>query len=232
MVFVDTIVPYLWMGILIFCAGSQARFDKWNQVDEKIITDLRENAVPAVQSKTGARPGAVAIVVFMAAIGAVVSRFVAGFLPVVEGVVTFATWQIIAASGLGIALSFTPVKKIEDHGASKVGYYFLYLVLAAIGARSYIDRTGTVLVLVAGGCMIVAVHAFVLYIAARLLKAPLFLVAAASQANIGGVASAPVVAAVYQPGLASVGLLLAVSGNIMGTYLGVITSHLCRAIAG
>ena len=70
----------------------------------------------------------------------------------------------------------------------------------------------------------------VLLIGARMMRAPLFLVAAASQANIGGVASAPVVAAVYEPGLASVGLLLAILGNIVGTYLGILVGQICRVM--
>jgi uncharacterized membrane protein len=85
-------------------------------------------------------------------------------------------------------------------------------------------------VLIAAGLTIVAVHAVVILIGARLLRAPLFLVAAASQANIGGVASAPVVAEVYHPGLASVGLLLAILGNIVGTWLGIVCAQLCRMV--
>jgi uncharacterized membrane protein len=76
--------------------------------------------------------------------------------------------------------------------------------------------------------LIVIVHAAVLLMTARLVRAPMFLAAVASQANIGGVASAPIVAEVYQPGLASVGILMAVFGGIIGTYLGILTGHLCR----
>jgi uncharacterized membrane protein len=83
-------------------------------------------------------------------------------------------------------------------------------------------------VLIAAGLLIVAVHAAILLVGARLMRAPMFLVAAASQANIGGVASAPVVAEVYHPGLASVGLLLAILGNIVGTWLGIFCAQLCR----
>ena len=90
--------------------------------------------------------------------------------------------------------------------------------------------TSEALFIIAAGLVIVAVHAVVLLIGARLLRAPLFLVAAASQANIGGVASAPVVAEVYHPGLASVGLLLAILGNIVGTWLGILCAQLCRMV--
>jgi uncharacterized membrane protein len=122
----------------------------------------------------------------------------------------------------------TPVRRIERSGASRIGYVLLYLVLTAIGARAGVKDLSSALILIAAGFVIMAVHALFLLTGARLLRAPLFLVAAASQANVGGVASAPVVAAVYQPGLASVGLLLAILGNIVGTYLGILCAQLCR----
>ena len=84
--------------------------------------------------------------------------------------------------------------------------------------------------LIPAGLAIVVIHAGFILAAARITKAPLFLAAAASQANIGGVASAPVVAEAYQPHLASVGLLLAVLGNIVGTYMGILAGQLCRML--
>jgi uncharacterized membrane protein len=117
---------------------------------------------------------------------------------------------------------------MEQAGASKIGYYILYFVLTAIGAKASIANINAAFILIAAGFVIIAVHAFFLLAGARLLRAPLFLVAAASQANVGGVASAPVVAAVYEPGLASVGLLLAILGNIVGTYLGILCGQCCR----
>ena len=80
----------------------------------------------------------------------------------------------------------------------------------------------------AAGFVVIVVHALVLVLACRVLKAPLFLAAVSSQANLGGVASAPIVAEVYQKGLAPVGLLLAILGNIIGTYLGILTGQICR----
>jgi uncharacterized membrane protein len=55
-------------------------------------------------------------------------------------------------------------------------------------------------------------------IVAKAIKAPLFFVATGSMANIGGAASAPVVASVYHPAMAPVGLLMGVSGYILGIY--------------
>ena len=155
----------------------------------------------------------------------------AGGLPGIEYVLSPGTLAIILATTLGLVLSFTPVRRLERFGASTVGYGLLYLVLAAIGAKTSLARLGAAPVMVLAGVVWVLIHAAFTLAAGRLLRAPMALLATASQANIGGTASAPVVAGVYQPGLAPVGLLLAVLGNIIGTYTGIACAELCRIVA-
>ncbi|MDP2934001.1 MAG: DUF819 family protein, partial [bacterium] len=110
---------------------------------------------------------------------------------------------------------------------SKLGFAVLFFVLASIGARASMSHIAASPILLLAGVTWVGIHAVFLIIAARLLRSPLSLAAAASQAAIGGPASAPVVAGIYHPQLAPVGLLLAVLGNIVGTFLGLCCSYLC-----
>ena len=152
----------------------------------------------------------------------------AKFLPVVKNIISLSAWTIIVVTTLGILFSFTPARRLEKFGSNKIGYFLLYFVLTTIGAKASVSHLGASAILIAAGVVIILVHAAVLLIAARLLKAPAMLVAAASQANVGGVASAPVVAEIYQPGLASIGLLMAILGNIIGTYLGIVVGQICR----
>ncbi|HQP92086.1 MAG TPA: DUF819 family protein, partial [Candidatus Omnitrophota bacterium] len=232
MVIVDTIVPYVWMGVLIALAGFQPVFDKWNRADRKIIDELAAKHIGAhLSKKEKLRFDKLLLIFFIVIFGMAISRYLSGFLPEIKDVISRYAWTIIIASFIGILLSFTNVKKLENHGASKIGYFLLYFVLASIGAKAEVISVGPVITLIIAGFLVVLFHAVILLLTARLIKAPLFLVAVASQANIGGVASAPIIASVYQPGLASIGLLLAVLGNIIGTYLGILTSQLCRLAA-
>ncbi|MBU5636702.1 DUF819 family protein [Geomonas sp. Red69] len=229
MVIVDTVVPYLWMGFMIAIVGLQPAFDRWNRSERGVLEHLGEQAVQHLASKGGRRTlGGIAASLGIALAGGVLSHLLAGQLPQVPDVITRYTWTIMIVTLLGILLSFSPVRKLERAGASRTGYDLLYFVLTAIGAKASVASIGSALVLIAAGLLIVAIHALFLLVGARLLKAPMFLVAAASQANVGGVASAPVVAEVYHPGLASVGLLLAILGNIVGTWLGILAAQLCR----
>jgi uncharacterized membrane protein len=231
MVIVDTVVPYLWMGFMIAMVGLQPAFDRWNRSDRAILDHFGEQAVKHLATSGSRRTAAgILLALGVAFAGGGAAHLIARQLPQIQDVVTTYTWTIMVVTLIGILLSFSPVRKLERSGATRTGYDLLYFVLTAIGAKASVASIGSALVLIAAGLVIVAVHVVFSLVGARLLRAPLFLVAAASQANIGGVASAPVVAEVYHPGLASVGLLLAILGNIVGTWLGIVCAQLCRMV--
>jgi len=229
MVIVDAIVPYVWMALLMALVGFQKIYDRWNRSDTTVMDHL--NAHLAAMEKTHTHPLTVpsVVLIFAFAFSATFLAIkIAKKLPVVPGVVTTYTWTIILVTTLSLLCSFTKIKKLESHGASKIGFALLYFVLAAIGAGGNLTELKSAPVLILAGFTWVLIHALFIFTASRLLKAPLFLAVTASQANIGGVASTPAVAAAYQPALASVGLLLAIFGNIVGTYFGIACAHLAR----
>jgi len=231
MVIVDTVVPYLWMGMLIAAVGLQPAFDRWNRSESAVLDNLGEHVIQHMTKRGNRRTVAgIALSLAIAFAGSGLALMIAKHLPQINDVVSSYTWTIMVVSLLGILLSFTPVRNLENSGASRTGYDLLYFVLSAIGAKASVASIESAITLIVAGLIIVAIHAVFLLVGARLMRVPLFLVAAASQANIGGAASAPVVAEVYHPGLASVGLLLAILGNIVGTWFGIIAAQLCRMI--
>ena len=141
------------------------------------------------------------------------------------------TWLVILISTLGIALSFTPLRRIEMAGASKLGYAALYLFLTSIGAKADLAGLLEAPVLLLVGIVWIAFHVAFLLVGARLLRAPFFLVAVGSQANIAGAASAPIVAAAYYEALAPVGLLMGMLGYLVGNYAGLLCAFLLRMAA-
>jgi len=229
MVVVDTVVPYVWMGFLVTMSTRQAVFDRWLRADRGVIDHIRRRMAGVGQAQTVTLNVKNIILLLGLAFAASSGlQWVSQGLPVVTGVISPFAWTIILVSTAGLAGSLTPLRRCEARGSTKIGYYLLYFVLTTIGAKASIAHLGASAVLIAAGAMIILAHAAVLLTAARLLKAPMMLAAAASQANVGGVASAPVVAEIYQPGLAPIGLLMAVLGNIIGTYLGIIVGQICR----
>jgi uncharacterized membrane protein len=140
-------------------------------------------------------------------------------------------WLVVFATTCGLLLSFTRARKFEAVGASKVGSVFIYILVATIGLKMDVMAIGdTPAMFIVGGIWML-VHASLLLIVAKLIKAPIFFMAVGSQANVGGAASAPVVASAFHPSLAPVGVLLAVLGYALGTYAALLTGTLMQMVA-
>ncbi|GAA0329324.1 DUF819 family protein [Bacillus carboniphilus] len=228
---VDTVVGYSWMGIMIFLAGFQDRFNRWNRADNSVIKKVNEDM--GELQKKNSKPIDVPQLVAIIGLGFGVSYLIRMFSETLpqSSVLSASTWTIMIVSAVGILFSFTPIRKLENYGASKVGYAGIYILLATIGAKADLAYVVDAPQYVLMGIVWLAIHVLIIFLAARLLRAPLFFVAVGSQGNIGGTSSAPVVASVFQPSLAPVGLLMGILGNVVGTYAAVLTAYLAEWVS-
>ncbi len=233
---VDTVVGYGWMGVLLVFAGSQARFDKAMGAHTAVIeeTNRRLQEMDRDRHPTTLRDAAVMIGMGMAAAVGASQLAQTSLFPTLGDptIISKTTWAILIIVTGGLLLSFTPLREYEKVGASGLGYTALYLLLAGIGAQADLRAVLQAPVYLAAGAVWIAIHVAVLLIAARICKAPLFFVATGSMANIGGAASAPVVAGVYHPAMAPVGLLMAVAGYILGIYGALVCAWLLGLVGG
>ncbi|MFT6602422.1 MAG: putative membrane protein [Dokdonia donghaensis] len=237
MVLVDIVVANVWMAVLLLGIGKSKRIDKWLKADNTAIEKLKEK-VSSFAEGVKRNPTLNDLMVMLGlAFGAVgiahwgASGMSALFsdIPKDSALASFGStffWMITIATAIGILLSFTKAKNYEGAGASKIGSVFIYILVASIGMKmdllSILDNPG----LIAIGFVWMGIHAGLLILMAKLVKAPFFFLAVGSQANVGGAASAPVVAAEFHPSLASVGVLLAVFGYVVGTYGAIICTIL------
>lgn len=242
MVAVDILIGNLWMAVLLYLASVAPRLDARLRADTTAIDELRHR-VEAYQAKH-ARIPSLPDLMLIAGIG--FGSMGLGHLlanPLAEGLARIAPglerlsltssffWLVVLTTTFGLLLSFTRVRRLEGAGASRMGSLLLYFLIATIGMTmdltAVVRRPG----LFAVGAIWMAVHAALLLLVGRLIRAPTFYLAVGSQANVGGAASAPVVASAFHPALAPVGVLLAVLGYAIGTYGGWLTGQLMRAVA-
>jgi uncharacterized membrane protein len=231
LIVVDTVICYSWLGILIALSAYQDRIDRWNKADSSTIEAINLE-LEAISAKR--RPMTIKDMTLMLGFAFVISTVcmkLGTVLPPLGKVVNAYTWGILIITGLSLFLSFTPARKIEYCGASALGYTGLYLLLASIGAQADLTAVTRVPLFFLVGLVWLAVHIIFISVGTRIFRAPLFLTATGSMANMGGTASAPVVAAAYQPSMAPFGLLLAVLGAFLGTPLGLIVAQVCSMIA-
>ncbi|MEO5629918.1 MAG: DUF819 family protein [Thermomonas sp.] len=241
---VDVIVAYVWMAALLFMASRSDAMDRWLKADNSAIEDLKQRM--ASYHEQHARIPSTTDLMLIFAIGIGVTGL-AHFLaePLVAWIKSLpATWRlqdysldsrffwlVIFATTLGVLLSLTRARTLEGAGASKIGTVFLYVLIATIGMQMDLAQLADKPLLLLLGLIWISVHAGLMLIVAKLIRAPLFFMAVGSQANIGGAASAPVVATAFHPALAPVGVLLSVLGYALGTYAAYLTGVVLRMLA-
>jgi uncharacterized membrane protein len=256
MLIVDVFVANLWMPFLLYGASRTKAIDKWLKADSSAVDALKErvekysDSIARIPSFTdlmvvvGIAFGAVAISHIVADTASVgIHEYFAGILSSNPGsFVQYLSslekgffWIVVVATIIGVALSFTKAKNYEGAGASKVGSLFLYILVATIGMKmdvaALIANWATYSSAIIIGLIWMLVHIVVLIVVARIIKAPFFFVAVGSQANVGGAASAPIVASAFSPALAPVGILLAVLGYAVGTVAAIICMEWMHVIS-
>ncbi len=235
MVFVDIVVANIWMAIILIGIGKKDKIDKWLKADTSAIEDLKQRVSSFTQSVKRTPTLTDFIIMLAIAFGTVgfghfAGTYLSDFFASVTANMESQTWRnifsflgssffwLISISTLvAVVLSFTKAKNYEGAGASKIGSIFIYVLVATIGMKMDLTLIFDNVGLIAIGLVWMAIHAGLLILVAKLIRAPYFFLAVGSQANVGGAASAPIVAQAFHPSLATVGVLLAVFGYAIGT---------------
>ena len=241
MVAVDIVVAEIWMIFLLYGAGNPAPIDRWLKADASAIDRLKSKMetytaelerVPSSADfmlLTGVTFGGVAL-------SHLVALLMGGWISSLPGMADSILandffWIVVTATTVGLAASFTKLSHLEGAGASKVGTVFIFLLVAIIGTRMDVFAIADEPLLFLLGGIWMLIHVILLLVVAKLIRAPFFFVAVGSKANVGGAASAPVLAAAFHPALASVGVLLAVLGYALGTYGAILTAEMMRMVS-
>lgn len=233
MVLVDVIGANIWMAILLLGVGKTKKIDRWLKADTSAIESLKVTVSEFAEKITRVptlKDYMMMLFFGFTAVG--VAHLLGGYFPdllsknfeSVANPKSFLSflggsffWMVVIATAIGILLSFTKAKNYEGAGASKIGGMFIYILVATIGMKMDLSKVLENPGLIVLGLIWISFHGGLLILVAKLIKAPYFFLAVGSQANVGGAASAPVVAAEFHPSLTSVGVLLAVFGYVVGT---------------
>ena len=250
MVFVDIVVANIWMAIILFGIGKSAKIDKWLKADTSAIESLKDKVSDYAKS-VDRNPSLTDLMILAAIAFGTVSfaHFGADFLSayftsvvdeirkgITRNIFTFLDssffWMISITTIIGVLLSFTKLRAYEGAGASKFGSVFIYILVASIGMKMDLTLIFDNMWLIVIGLVWMTVHAGLMILVAKMIRAPYFFLAVGSQANVGGAASAPIVASAFHPSLATVGVLLAVFGYAIGTVAAILCTVLMQLASG
>ncbi|MBV7257963.1 DUF819 family protein [Erythrobacter crassostreae] len=242
LVAVDIIVANIWMIFLLYGAGAPEKIDRWLKADTSAIERLRDKMADysaSVERTTTANDWMVLGGFTLAAVGlshlgggAIAALFEQAFSSSDGVLASKFFWVVVIATTIGLGASFTRARDLEGVGASKLGTVFIFLLVTVIGTKMDILQLGDAPSFFAIGIIWMLIHTTLLLIVGKIIRAPFFFIAVGSKANVGGAASAPVVAGAFHPALAPVGVLLAVLGYALGTYAAILTAELMSMVGG
>lgn len=242
---VDAVVSNTWTACLIYGAGYRAKIDRWLKADNTAIEEVKQSILDMKEERD--HPADLIDITTILALGfggGAIAHLGANFMskwltPYHDSLAQYGLdpftsnflWLVILSTSLGIALSFTKLRKLEKLGTTDLATLFIYFLIMTIGMRLDFSKININYAGLFGVAVIwMLIHIILMFVAARLLKAPYFFIAVGSQANIGGVSTAPAVASVFHPALAPVGVLLAVLSHILGTYGGILSAWMMQLL--
>ena len=243
MIAVDVLVANLWMAFLLYWAAKPEKLDKLLKADTTAIYELRDRIAKFREGIMKIPSLKDTMLIFGIGFGVTgVSHLAADYIAPWFGtnypeldqysLNSAFFWIVVIATTAGLLLSFTKARDLEGAGASRMGSVLLYVLVATIGMQMDLGAVLDNPILFLIGIIWIVFHVLIMILVAWIIKAPFFYVAVGSQANVGGAASAPIVASAFDASLAPVGVLLAVLGYALGTYGAYLSGLMMQWISG
>jgi len=226
---IDSVDYAIWVMILLALVPFAKRFNTWSRADTSLIDRVGARLALKDATRQPVDFASLFLLLGSALLVSALSQSMAALLPVTD-FLTKTTWVVIFATLAGICCAVTPLSKYS--GASESANIMLYLIVALIASRADFSELTEAPLYIAAGFVIIAIHTAVMVLFAKLFRLDLFSLGVASLANIGGVASAPILASAYDKALIPIGVLMAMTGYILGTFGGLAVGKVLELIAG
>lgn len=224
---IDSIDYAIWVMILLALVPFAKQFNSWTKADSSVLETLTSKLDKREKEKSINFP-TLFMLLGLALMVSLLAQNIAPLLPTTS-FLTNTTWIVIFATIAGTLLGMTPLAK--EASAVPLANIMLYLIIALIASRANFTELSQAPLYIFAGFIIILIHASIMIVFAKLFKLDLFSLGVASLANIGGVASAPILAGAYNKALIPIGVLMAMMGYIVGTFMGLGVSQILKFIA-
>lgn len=222
---VDSIDYSIWVMFLLWAINLAPKFNKWVKANTKTLDEVSKR----LEDNAKANDSSITFVniIFLLGLSLVVSALGQNIGTTLNGALPFldtSTWTVLFITLAGLVGALTPVGKMA--GTTELSNVMLYSVVALLASRaSFLELTDAPVWIIAG-FMILGIHGILMVLCAKIFKLDMFTCGVASLANIGGSASAPILAGAYSGALVPVGVLMALMGYVIGTGGGLIVANI------
>ena len=225
---IDSVDYAVWVMLLLALVPFAKRFNAWTGADTSVIDEVGTKLAENETRRSAMSFSSLFLLLALSLSVSALSQYAGGLLPSGD-YLGHTTWTVIFATLAGILFAMTPLSKLG--GSSELGTMMLYLIVALIASRANFGELAEAPLYIVAGFVIILIHALIMVLFAKWFKLDLFSIGVASLANIGGVASAPILASAYSKALIPIGVLMAMLGYILGTFGGLLVGKVLETIA-
>ena len=225
---IDSIDYAIWVMILLALVPFAKRFNLWTKADTSVMDEVAVRLAGKEKKKKPIDFSSLFFLLGLALVVSTLAQYGASFLPTTSFLTT-TTWIVIIATLAGIIFAMTPLANIS--GSSELANIMLYIIVALIASRANFTELTQAPLYILAGFVIIIIHVIIMVLFAKLFKLDLFSLGVASLANIGGVASAPILASAYSKALIPIGVLMAMMGYILGTFGGLMVAKVLESLS-
>ncbi len=223
----DSINYTVWVMMLLALVPFATKFNSWIKADTSAIDSISEK-IKIQKNKSDISLSSLMLLLGSALMVNVASEQIATLLPITDFINHY-TWVVITATLAGILFAMTPLAKVG--GSSLLAQMMLYLIVALVASRADFSELSQAPIYIIAGFIVLMIHLVLMILFAKLFRLDLFTLGVASLANIGGVASAPILASAYSKALVPIGVLMALMGYIIGTGAGLIVAKILQILS-
>jgi uncharacterized membrane protein len=226
---IDSVDYSFWVMFLLWAINFAPKFNAWTHANTSALDEVCARLEQVEEEED--KEVSFASILFLLGLGfaaSAISQNLGSLISTAAPILDKGTWTVLIVTIMGLVIAVTPLAKTP--GSSEMSSVLLYTVIALLASRASFADLKSAPEWILTGFMVLAIHAIVLLILAKIFKLDMFTCGVASLANIGGTASAPILAGSYSNALVPVGILMALMGYVIGTGGGLIVAHIMSMI--
>ena len=231
----DTVCYSVWIALLLLMVRYSSKWDNATKADTSKLEEIADIAAKEVaKEKKIASAADWVFLIGLSLMVSALSQMVGGYLQnafASVGLEMFdkGTMTTVFVTVLGLVCALTPLGKLP--AVEELSTVYLYAVVSLLASTASVVDLLTAPMWIVYGLFILVIHVVLMFVFSRIFHWDLCMVSTASLANIGGSASAPIVASAYNPSYAGIGVLMGVLGAAVGNFFGLGIGQILRILS-
>lgn len=231
---VDTVYYSVWIALLLIMVRYSKKWDNAVKADTTKLQAVAEaaNAELAKEKKHASAADWIFLIGLSLIVSALSQQVGAvlgnGLASIGLDMFDKGTMTTVFVTVLGLICALSPLGKLP--AVEELSNVYLYAVVSLLASTASLTDLVSAPLWIVAGLVVLIIHIVIMFLLSKLFHWDCCMVSTASLANIGGSASAPIVASAYNSSYAGIGVLMGVMGAALGNFCGLACGYIMQML--